>query len=172
MPLMASAQTESERAAEVSGDEFVRAFLGNCAQSPGDFGRIVAAFKALGHSDLPAEMKPLIGPQDTEAEFVGYYAQTGEAAPYLAGVSKSDVNGKSITVCAIANPYINTDEVVSALQSFVELGAPDDDETAMGQRYRVWFTEDLPKGAYIFLTDAEPMGYDGATLSLIAPSIN
>lgn len=172
MPLTASAQTASERAAEVSGDEFVRAFLGNCAQSPGDFDRIVAASNALGHSDLPAEMKPLMAPQDPEAEFIGYYAQTGEAAPYLMGVSKSDVNGESITVCAVANPYINTAEVVSALQSFVQLGAPDDDETAMGQRYRIWFTDDLPKGAYISLTDAEPMGYDGATLSLLAPSIN
>ena len=79
------------------------------------------------------------------------------------GVSKSDVNGESITVCAVANPYINTAEVVSALQSFVQLGAPDDDKTAMGLRHRVWFTDDLPKGTYITLIDGEPMGYDGAT---------
>lgn len=173
MPLMAQSQTASERAAEVSGDDFVRAFLGNCAQSPGNFDRIVAASEALGFSDLPEEMKPLMAPQDPKAEFVGYYAQTGEAAPYLVGVSRSVVNnGQSITVCAIANPFINTAELVSALQSFASLGDPDHDETAMGQRFRVWFSDDLPQGAYISLTDAEPMGYDGATLSLLAPSIN
>lgn len=172
MPLTVSAQTASERATEVSGGEFVRAFLGNCSQSPGDFNRTVATANALGHSDLPAEMKPLVAPQDPEAEFIGYYAQTGEAAPYLMGVSKSDVNGESITICAVANPYINTAEVVSALQSFFQLGAPDVDETAMGLRHRNWFTDDLPKGAYIWLVDGQPMGYDGATLSLLSPSIN
>jgi hypothetical protein len=172
MPLMAHSQTASERAAEVSGDDFVRAFLGNCAQSPGDFAQVVAASKALGFADLPDEMKPLIAPQDPEAEFVGYLVQTGEAAPYFLGVSKSVVDGQSVTACTIANPYIKTAEVVSALQSFVLLRDPDDDETAMGQRFRIWFADELPQGAYILLTDAEPMGYDGATLSLLAPSIN
>lgn len=172
MPLMAQSQTVSERAAEVSGDDFVRAFLGNCAQSPGDFARIVAASEALGFADLPEELKPLIAPQDPEAEFVGFFAQSGEAAPYFVGVSKSVVSGQSVTVCAIANPYINTAEVVSALQSFVLLGDPDDDETTMGQRFRIWFPDELPQGTYISLTDAEPMGYGGATLSILAPSVN
>lgn len=172
MPLMTSAQTTSERAAEVSGDSFVRAFLGNCGQSPGDFDRIVAASTALGFADLPEEMRPMMAPLDVNAEFVGYFAQTGGAAPYLLGVSRSIVEGQSITVCSIANPYIDTDEVVSALQSFVQLGDPDDDETAMGQRYRIWYTDELPQGSYILLTDAEPMGYSGVSLSLFAPSTN
>jgi hypothetical protein len=172
VPLMTSAQTASERAAKVSGDDFVRAFLGNCAQSPGDFDRIVSASKALGFADLPEEMKPLMAPQDPKAEFVGYYAETGEAAPYFVGVSRSVVDGQSFTACAIANPYIDTAEVVSALQSFLQLGDPADDETAMGQRYRIWIADELPQGSYISLTDAEPMGYGGATLALLAPSIN
>ena len=81
MPLTASAQTASERAAEVPGDEFVRAFIGNCAQSPGDFDRIVAASNALGHSDLPAEMKPLIAPQDPEAEFMAISLEQAKLPP-------------------------------------------------------------------------------------------
>ena len=168
----ADAQTIAERSADVSGESFVRAFLGNCAQNAGNFNLVVNASKALGFADLPERMRPLVAPQDPNAEFIGFFVQTGEGAPYLLGVSKSDVEGQSLTSCTVANPYIETAEVVSALQSFAQTGIPDVDETAMGQRYRVWLVNQYVQGAFISLTDAEPMGYDGASLSIIAPSQN
>jgi hypothetical protein len=72
----------------------------------------------------------------------------------------------------IANPYIETAQVVSALENFVGTGVPDHDESAMGQRYRVWLVDEWSQDAFISLTDAEPMGYGGATLAISAPSIN
>lgn len=168
----ANAQTIAERSANISGEAFVRAFLGNCAQNAGNFDIVVNASKTLGFADLPEGMRPLVAPQDPNAEFVGFFVQTGEGAPYFLGVSKSDVEGQSLISCTVANPYIETAEVVSALQSFAQTGLPDVDETAMGQRYRVWLVNQWVQGAFISLTDAEPMGYDGATLSIIAPSQN
>jgi len=172
LPFSATAQTASERAAEVSGESFVRAFLGHCAQNAGNFDIVIAAAKALGFADLPEEMKPLLAPRDPQAEFVGYYAQSGDGAPYLLGVAKGDLEGRSFTICSIANPNIETTQVVSALQKFADTGAPDHDESAMGQRYRVWFVDEWSKDAFISLTDGEPMGYGGATLAMSAPSIN
>ncbi|MBE0455377.1 MAG: hypothetical protein IBX58_17110 [Roseovarius sp.] len=172
LPVLATAQTASERAAEVSGEDFVRAFLGNCAQNAGNFNIVISAAEAFGFADLPDEMKPLLAPQDPHAEFVGYYAQSGDGAPYFLGVAKGDLDGRSFTNCSIANPYIETAQVVSALQDLADTGAPDHDETAMGQRYRVWFVNEWSQDAFISLTDAEPMGYGGATLTMSAPSIN
>ncbi len=172
MPLSANAQTASERAAAVSGADFVRAFLGNCAQNAGNFDIVITAAEALGFADLPEEMKPLVAPQDPQAEFVGYYAQSGDGAPYFLGVAKGDLEGRSFTICAIANPYIETAQVVSALDEFIGTGIPDHDESALGQRYRVWFIDEVSQDAFISLTDAEPMGYGGATLAISAPSTN
>jgi hypothetical protein len=170
-PIPATSQTLLERAAEVSGESFVRAFLGNCAQNMGNFDIIVKAGKALGFTDLPEEMKPLLAPQDSNAKFVGYYAQSGDGAPYFLGVTKADLEGRSFTICAVSNPYIETAQVVSALEKMASIGAPDNDESAMGQRYRVWLVNQWSQGAFISLTDAEPMGYGGATLSMAAPSL-
>lgn len=172
LPALATAQTASERAAAVSGEDFVRAFLGNCAQNAGNFDIVIAAAEAFDFADLPEEMEPLLAPQDPQAEFVGYYAQSGDGAPYFLGVARGDLEGRSFTICSIANPYIETAQVVSALESFANTGVPDHDESAMGQRYRVWFVDEWSQDAFISLTDAEPMGYGGATLAISAPSIN
>ncbi len=168
----ADAQTIADQSADVSGETFVRAFLGNCAQNAGNFNQVVNASKALGFSAQPERMRPLVAPQDPNAIFMGFFAQTGEGAPYLLGVSKAEVEGQSLTSCTVANPYIETIEVVSALQLFAKTGIPDVDETAMGQRYRVWRVNRWVQGAFISLTDAEPMGYGGASLSMTAPSRN
>ena len=172
IPVTADAQTIAERSANVSGEAFVRAFLGNCAQNAGNYNLVVNVAKALGFSDLPEGMEPLVAPQDPNAEFIGFFVQSGEGAPYLLGVSKSDVEGQSFTSCTVANPYIEAAEVVSALQSFAQTGIPDVDETAMGQRYRVWLVNQWVQDAFISLADAEPMGSDGASLSIAAPSLN
>jgi hypothetical protein len=170
-PFDIAAQTESEKAAEVSGDDFVRAFLGNCAQNAGYFDRVIEAAKALEFADLPDEMRPLMAPQDPQAEFVGYYAQSGLGSPYFLGVAKGDLEGRIFAICTVSNPYIDTPQVVSALQKFADVGVPDNDDSEMGQRYRIWFMDKVAAGAFISLTDAEPMGYGGATLAIAAPLI-
>ncbi len=172
MPLEVIAQTASEKAAAVSGEDFVRAFLGNCAQNAGNFDIVIAAAEALGFADLPEEMKPLLAPQDPQTEFVGYYAQSGDGAPYFLGVARGDLEGRSFTICSVANPYIETAQVVSALEKFADIGVPDHDESAMGQRYRVWLVDEWSQDAFISLTDAAPMGYSGAILAMSAPSTN
>jgi len=149
----------------------VRAFLGNCAQNPGNFEIVIDASKAMNFKDLPEEMKPLLAPPDPDAKFVGFFADSGEGAPYFIGVSMGEIEAEKFVTCTIANPYINTSEVVAALEIFAQLTRPDHDETAMGQRYRFWSTNDWSQGSSISLTDAEPMGYGGATLAMIAPSI-
>jgi hypothetical protein len=130
------------------------------------------AAEALGFLDLPEEMKPLIAPQDPNAEFVGFYAQSGDGAPYFLGVARGDLDGRSFAICSITNPYVETALVVSALENFADVGVPDHDESAMGQRYRVWLVDEWSEDAFISLTDAEPMGYRGATLAISAPSVD
>ncbi|MEP1558049.1 MAG: hypothetical protein ABJJ90_15105 [Lentilitoribacter sp.] len=110
-----SAQSLSEASQRVTGEAFVRAFLGHCDQNAGDIERVVSAAKSLGYRDLPDEMKPLIAPQDPYAEFDGFIALKGEGAPFFLGVSKAAFNGKPYVTCALGNPYIETAQVVSAL---------------------------------------------------------
>jgi len=165
------AQSISEQAAAVSGEDFVRAFLGQCGQNAGYFRRVIEAAEALKLADLPESMRPLVAPQDPRAEFVGFYANTGIGAPYFLGVSKGDFRNRSFITCAVANPYVDASSVASALAQFARVGSPDHDETTMGQRYRVWSVDGWLQEAFISLTDAEPMGHDGATVAISAPNL-
>ncbi|WP_164845353.1 hypothetical protein [Pseudovibrio denitrificans] len=45
------------------------------------------------------------------------------------------------------------------------------DEVVMGQKYRHWLAVLWPKGSRVILTVAKPMSYEGATPSIIVPSI-
>ena len=166
----ASAQSLSERSKAASAEDFVRAFLGHCAQNAGYGGRTVAAAKTLGLGAVPEELAPLYAPLNPAAKFEGFFVNEGEGAPYFLGVTFALFEGQEMDTCAVANPYIETQKVVEALLSFAKLGQPDEDETQMGQRSRLWFTDDFAQGSFIILTDAEPMGYGGATLSISAPS--
>jgi len=168
-PLHTRAQPLSERAAAVSGDDFSRAFLGNCAQNVGHYRRVIDAAKALGFADLPDSMRPLIAPKDPKAAFVGFFVQSGDGAPYFLGVSKGTLNGKTIVTCAISNPYIDVKKVVSSITHFMNLKSPNEDETSMGQRYRIWRIDDVASDAFVSLTDAQPMGYGGVTIAISAP---
>lgn len=166
-----NSQSLEERSADVSGEYFVQAFIGNCAQNAGYFERTIAASEAMGFNTLPDDLAPLVAPQDPRAEFKGYFVDQGEAAPYFLGVSRGNIDQEIFMTCTIANPYINSTEVVVALDSFLDLRQPDLDETGMGQRYRSWSTDNWGRGSSIELTDAGPMGYSGATLSMIAPQV-
>jgi hypothetical protein len=167
----ASAQSISEKSAKVDGAAFVRAFMGNCGQNIGSIDRVLLAAKALNFAPLPADMIPLMAPQDPKAEFSGFFVTEGDGSPYMLGVSKSIDNGETLETCTLANPYINTASVVNAIGSLIKLGTPDIDESQMGQRFRLWMTDAISKGSIVSLTDAEAMGYGGATLSITSPSV-
>ena len=166
-----ASQNISDRASKVSGEDFVRAFVGNCGLNAGNIDLVIASAKALNFAPLPEQFKPLMAPQDPNAEFSGFLVLDGDGSPYLLGVSRSVSDGKTMEACAVANPYIKTSTVVSALSKIVGLGTADEDESQMGQRYRLWATAKWMAGSYVMLTDAEPMGLDGATLGIVAPSI-
>jgi hypothetical protein len=165
----AISETNSERASKVTGQDFVRAFLGMCALNAGQYDRIIQIANSLDFEDLPEKMKPLIAPTDPKAEFTGFYAPTGAGAPYFLGLSRGVANGKTMISCAISNPYIETAQVVLALKKIAKIGNPIFEETSMGQRYRVWKTHQQVPNSIISLTDAEPMGYGGATLGITSP---
>ncbi len=164
------AQDEST-SADVSGESFVRAFIGNCGQNPGNFDLVVGIAEGIEAQEIPDEMRAMMAPQDPSAEFKGYFVQTGEGAPYMLGVSRSMSDGQMMVSCVVANPNIDTSSVVSAIESIISPGALEFDETQMGQRMRIWLTEDSAAGSYMALTDGEPMGYEGATLAMVAPGI-
>lgn len=172
MPISLAAQTFSERAAAVTGEDFVRAFLGNCVYNSGDFQRLINAAEALGFTELPEEMRPILAPQDPNAEFFGFSAQSGEGAPYIIGLSRGELDGRTLINCAIANPYIETAKVVFALQNFLQVDRPSYEDITMGQRYRLWMVNGWSEGTLVSLMDAEPMGRGGATLTISAPEIN
>lgn len=166
-----TAQPLSEEAAQVTGVSFVRAFVGMCGQNAGNYDLIIDAATALGFHDLPENMKSLFAPQNPNADFVGFLATEVEGAPFILGLSKAEVDGVSNTSCVVANPYIKTESVVSALEEIVGVGPTISDEKGMGQRLRVWDTHSWAEGSFISLTDAEPMGYGGATLGMTAPTV-
>nr|WP_306265037.1 hypothetical protein [Pararhizobium sp. IMCC3301] len=172
LPVAANGQSGEDRSAKISGDAFVRAFLSDCATSIGDYDRIVAASKALGYAALSEEAKSVPRPQDPNAEFIGFYAHTGEAAPYALALSKTVMDGQFYTVCYIINPFVNVAEVVAALQPIVQTGILENDATALDQRFRVWFVDEWSKGAYISLMSGELLESGGAILTLMAPAKN
>ncbi|MYE01450.1 MAG: hypothetical protein F4Y03_09235 [Alphaproteobacteria bacterium] len=158
-----------EKMKTVPSASFVRAFLGHCAQNPGQCERVTKMARAFGTQDLPASMVPLMAPQDQNAQFEGFIVLDGEGAPFLFGVSKGIANGVRMCTCAVANPYANAAEVASTLVEFSGLGRPSLDEATMGQRFRLWSTNGWARGSHISLTDAGPSGLGGVTLGMIAP---
>ena len=164
-----SAQSTIEEMRSISGASLVRAFLAHCAYNPGQYERVIKMARAFKTRDLPASMMPGMAPQDKSAHFEGFIVLEGEGSPFLFGASKGTANSGSICTCVISNPYINAAEVASALVEFSGLDQPTHDEVAMGQRFRLWSTNDWARGSYISLTDAEPSGVGGATIGMIAP---
>lgn len=165
------AQTAEGLGKKVDPQDFVRAFLGNRGQYPGQFDRVKASAKAMGFKDLPQNLRPLMAPQDPNAEFAGFFVADGPGSPYLLGVSRSVVDGKTLVACAVANPYIEAAGVVASLDKLAALGKPIQDETGMGQRIRVWDSGKFSNGSFVSLVDAGPMGMGGATLSILAPEV-
>lgn len=166
----ASAQLLPERMKLVSGKSFVRAFLGMCAQNPGQYDRAVKMAKLLKFRNIPAKLKSIFGPMAADAEWKGYIVMEGDASPYFFGVSRAKSGSNLNVICAVSNPFIDISKVVSALSEFAELKQPIQDKKEMGQRYRLWPTESWSKDSYIFMTDSGPMGVDGVTLGFIAPN--
>jgi hypothetical protein len=165
-----SAQSLTERSKAASAEGLTRAFLGYCGQEAGRGNKIVSLAKAIGLGPLPDEMAALCDPPSSDVRVECFFENKGDGAPYFLSVTFQTLEGQEMTTCTVANPYIETKKVVAALSSFASLNEPDLQETQMGQRTRLWFTDETAQGSYVILNDAEPMGYGGATLSLVAPS--
>ena len=165
-----SAQSLTERSKAASAEGFVRAFLGYCGQEAGRGNKIVSLAKALGLGPLPDEMAALCAPPNPDVRVECFFENEGDGAPYFLGVTFQVIEGQEMTTCTVANPYIETEKVVAALSIFANLNEPDQQETQMGQRVRLWSTEEVAQSSFVVLNDSEPMGNGGATLSLVAPT--
>ena len=165
-------QSLSERSEAVTGDAFLSAFLGHCAQNAGNIERVSEAAEALGYSALPQMFEPLVAPQNPDAEFEGFLVTEGEGAPYLLGISAATEQGELLHTCSVANPFLPSEQLESAVDHWHEIGDPDEEQVVAGQRYRIWFVNHIADRAFVGIVDATPMGMPGATISITAPSLD
>lgn len=163
------AQTIAERMTEASPVGFSQAFLGFCIQNNADPSRTLTIAESLKLEKVPEEFKALVAPPDPSAEFHGFAVNEGEGAPFLLGIVFSKFDDEEMASCTIANPYIESAPVASALLDMAELEDLVFDETQMGQRTRIWDTSGFVEGSMIILLDSEKMGIGGATLSFVRP---
>jgi len=70
-----------------------------------------------------------------------------------------------MAICSVSDPYAPVDEVLPYLQSMLGLQRLIADETSAGRRSRFWQIDVDGVTAIVGLTDAEPMGQPGLTLS-------
>lgn len=168
----ADAETVSERMTEASPIGFAQAFLGFCIQNNADPAKTLAVAQSLKLEAVPEEFKALVAPPDPSAEFHGFAINEGEGAPFLLGIVFSSFDGEEMASCTVANPYIDSKSVASALLEITEMETLVFDETQMGQRTRIWDTKEFVEGSMIILLDSEKMGIGGATLSFVRPVAN
>ncbi|MBA3911280.1 MAG: hypothetical protein C0524_15760 [Rhodobacter sp.] len=154
---------------EASPLGFAQAFLGFCIQNSADPSRTLEIAQSMELEEVPDEFKVLVAPPDPAAEFYGFSVNEGEGSPFLLGIVFSEFEGEGMASCTIANPYIESEPVASALLEITEMQELIFDETQMGQRTRIWDTTNFVEGSMIVLLDSEKMGIGGATLSFVRP---
>ena len=168
----AIADSVGERMTSASPTSLAQAFLGFCLQNNANPSQTLEVARALKLKELPEEFKPLLAPADPSAEFHGFLVNEGEGAPFALGIVFGELDGERMASCTIANPYIASAPVASALLEMADLQETAFDETQMGQRTRVWDTSNVVDGSIIFFIDSEKMGSGGATISFVRPISN
>lgn len=169
LPNTALGETIATRMKVVSPKDFVRVFLGICAQNPGKYNRVMEIAKSFRFRKIPEQMAAGLAPQDSKVEWTGVIVIEGKGSPYAIGVSKARMNRRIMATCTISNPFIDSKKVATALKSFAGLTKPTQDQRVAGQRYRIWLTDNWAKDSFVSLTDAEPMGLSGVTIAFVSP---
>jgi len=150
---------------EELGKELVFAFVGGCMRALPDLERIEAAANVLGWELLEGDVARMLAPAAADAEWKGWLVDDAPAPPYFFGVSTGTLNGERVAICSVANPHAPVEELMPHLQLSLGLDEPIADETSAGQRFRAWNVDVDGRNAIVSLTDAEPMGQPGLTLS-------
>ncbi|MGB5559672.1 MAG: hypothetical protein WBN04_16890 [Paracoccaceae bacterium] len=148
---------------------FAEAFTGICAQNSGRNDKVAAFARIMKFEELSSEMALAMGPQDSDAEFKGWIVVDETGLKYLLGVSQTRIDGKMLAACTIANPNLNTNDVVENLKGLLSLGEPRMDEEYAGQRTRAWSANGFGDGSSVYLVNAVRPTVEGATVSLRSP---
>ncbi|WP_146193184.1 hypothetical protein [Maritimibacter sp. 55A14] len=161
-----------EPASAENGDAvyLARSFVGHCVQNAGRVDKVSAAARVAGWKEVQGDMKAMLAPQDPSAEYSGWLVLEEGKTPFLLGISKADLNGMDYSICVVANPNIEVDEVLTEIRNLASIGKIIDSVEEAGQRYRVWSTEKIAEQSFISAVDAPKMDIRGGTISLSAPT--
>lgn len=148
----------------------VRQFAGICVREINSPERIEAMAELGDWEPLPEEAVIALAPQESSVPWSGWTVQSYGETPVIVAVSDSSEHqagslsgGRGCTMAAgtVVDPSVFRDRISNLL----DLAAPDQEWTEMGQRTTFWR---LPSdNQVLFITDAEELGSQGVTASVL-----
>jgi hypothetical protein len=164
--LVRSPAHADEASVKHAADSLVKAFIGGCVQVMPNVDRIETSAKALGWKELDQTAAAMFAPPSPTAKWKAWLVKEGADVPFFLGISQGTANGKSISVCAVVNPYAPPSPVRAALTKMLSLGEPLRTEIDGGQQYTYWLTKFMDKEIIISFIDTTPMEETGVNIAV------
>jgi len=157
-------------AAASESSDLARAFVGHCITNAGRNDKIESSAEVFGYEELSGAKAQMFAPQDPNARFRGWMVKDDLSPLYALGISWSERNGIEMSNCDVANPDLDSEEVLRELQKIITMGNTRFDDDDAGQRYRIWGTDNIAPNSFISLIDAKKLGIDGGTFAFSSPT--
>jgi hypothetical protein len=153
--LIVSPAHADEASVKHAADSLVKAFIGGCVQVMPNVDRIETSAKALGWKEVDQTAFALLTPPSPTAKWKAWLVEEGADVPFALAISQDTANGKSVSVCAVVNPYAPAAPVRAALTKMLSLGEPLKTEIDGGQQYTYWTTKFMDKEIAIYRYDPD-----------------
>jgi hypothetical protein len=164
--LIASPTYADEASIKHAADSLVKAFIGGCVQAMPNVDRIETSAKALGWKEMDKTAAAMLAPPSPTAQWKAWLVEEGADVPFFLGISQDTTNGKSLSVCAVVNPYAPAAPVRAALTKMLSLGRPFETKIEGGQQYTYWTTKFMGEEITISFIDTTQMEETGVNIAV------
>jgi hypothetical protein len=150
-----------------AANSLVKAFIGTCVQVVPRLDLIEGTAKLLGWKQINGMEGTLVAPSDPKAVGKTWLVENAADVPFMLATSRAVKEGKTISVCTVANPNAPESSVRASLIEILKLDRPLKVELEGGQRYTYWQTTFSGVDIVLTLIDASPSKDPGINLSAI-----
>ncbi len=163
--LLCVALAPRAQAARDLGKDLALAFVGSCLLALPELGHIEAAAKEKKWEPLEGDALKLLTPNAPDPVLKGWLVDRAPVPPHFIAITSGMFRGEDMAICRLSNPYAPVTAIFPHLKLALGLNRPATDEISAGQRKRVWQIEFRQQTTLVTLSDSEPMGQHGFTIS-------